>query len=429
MAAARDRLAAGTSEAAVAVSRRAHRVLQRTARATLLTALLWTPSWAGPITGRLSTELYTYNRDDSSHVRPYVRLSADWNLWRGTKHRSLTLISSLRWTSDFQDRLSADPQLFVYDAYLRLANPVPNLTLDVGRQFAYAGVGSAHIDGVRARFDHRRVQVEAYGGNSVSRLDPEEVRSFKDFGAWGAQVLVRPVHRGRFGVHVAGRNDFGSLARHLAGATAEWDDGRWNLYGRYAFDLIANRSATLLGRVRYGHAAWTVEGEYSHREPAVAANSIFSIIDASAYDQVRASARRRVKGAVSVVAGLSYTSYDQGSVWRSRLGVSSPAYSLFGLLQTGDRGDLAGVQGHLSPYSRGRLQPYLRFSVNRYAVQEEQGEKSDAHTVAAGAAWRGRGARTLRGEVQWLRNATEKGSARLFVQFAQGFRWNPGGGK
>lgn len=410
-----------------AAARRALRALQLVACIALPAVMLSTPSLAGPLTGRLSTELYSYNRGDSSHVRPYVRLSADWNIWRGARSRSLTLISSLRWTSDFQDQFSGDPQLFVYDAYLRLANPVPKLTVDAGRQFVYAGVGSAHMDGVRARFDHRRVQVEAYGGNSVSRLDPEEIRSFGDYGAWGAQVLLRPVRRGRFGVHLAGRNDDGSLARHLAGATAEWDDGLWHLYGRYAFDLIARRSATLLGRVRYARAAWTVDGEYSHREPVVAAGSIFSIIDASAYDQVRASARRRVKGTVSLLAGLNYTSYDHGSVWRSRLGISSPAYSLVGLLQTGDRGDLAGVQGHLSPYTRGRLQPYLRFSVNRYAVQEEQDEKSDAHTVAAGATWRGGGARTLRGEVQWLRNAVEKGSARLFVQFVQGFRWNPGG--
>jgi hypothetical protein len=159
----------------------------------------------------------------------------------------------------------------------------------------------------------------------------------------------------------------------------------------------------------------------------VYSNTLFSLIDASSYDEVRGTVQRRVRGLTSVLAGVRYTAFDSESAVRGRLGLTSPSYSLVGLFQSGDRGELLGLQGHVSPHLAGRLQPYARFAINRYAVQEEQDGKSDAHSVAAGAAWRGPGMRTLRAEIQYLRNAVETSDVRLFVQFVQGFRWNPSG--
>jgi hypothetical protein len=380
------------------------------------------------VTGRLATDFYFYERGDSSHARPYVRLNADWNIWRGRARQTVTLRTHLRWTTDLGDQPASDPQLFVYDTYLRFADIVPGLRVDAGRQFVFSGIGSAHLDGLQARYDHRWFMVDVYGGSWVSRLDPETVRSLNDYGAWGGQLYGKIGRTFRVGAHLTGQREVGFMTRHRAGLTAEYMGRTVNLIARYAYDLLSGVSTSFLTRIRYSAQGWTTDAEYGRREPAIAYNNLFSLIDSSPYNEFRVTIQRRITGYTSVLAGGRVTTFDSESAVRGRLGVTSPYYALIGLLQSGDRGELVGVQGHLTPRPSSRLQPFLRFSINRYAVQTEQDGTSDAHSVAVGAAWRGSGMRTLRAEVQYLRNAVETSDLRLFVQFVQGFRWNPSSG-
>ena len=199
----------------------------------------------------------------------------------------------------------------------------------------------------------------------------------------------------------------------------------WTMYALYAYDLVDGASSSLLTRLIYHRGAWMARGDYSRREPTVAVNSLFSLINSIAYDELRLSVQRRVFGMTSLLVGVHGTLFDRGSAWRGRLGLTSPHYAVIGLLQSGDRGDLLGIQGYLTPFPNRRWQPFARFTLNRYAIQEEQDGRSDAYVIAAGTFWRAPANRFLRLEVQWLRNAVETGTLRLYLQFTQGFSWNP----
>ena len=393
---------------------------------TLTVCLGWPAGLiAGPLTGRLSAEFYTYERGDSAHVRPYLRLVANWNALRASRGRSISFHTSLRWMTDFADQLPADPQTYVHNMYVRVAGYPRGLKLDIGRQFAYVGIGSAHLDGARLRYDYRWITLDVYGGSWVSRLDPSQIRSIEDFGTWGGQLLLRAGSRIRLGAHLIGNRDRGDLSRHQLGASAEFRSRWWTMYALYAYDLVDGASSSLLTRLIYHRGAWTARGDYSRREPTVAVNSLFSLINSIAYDELRLSVQRRVFGMTSLLVGVHGTLFDRGSAWRGRLGLTSPHYAVIGLLQSGDRGDLLGIQGYLTPFPNRRWQPFARFTLNRYAIQEEQDGRSDAYVIAAGTFWRAPANRFLRLEVQWLRNAVETGTLRLYLQFTQGFSWNP----
>ena len=133
------------------------------------------------LSGRVSSDFYSYQSADQDHLRPYLRFNGSLLAWESADGQSLRIHSSARWTSDFSDQLRSDPQLFVRDLYGHLSQVIPRTDLYLGRQFVYNGAGSALMDGGRVRLRPiQAVTLDFFGGSSVSSEDPETVRSLDD---------------------------------------------------------------------------------------------------------------------------------------------------------------------------------------------------------------------------------------------------------
>jgi hypothetical protein len=374
------------------------------------------------LTGRISSDLYSYQGSNDDHLRPYLRFNGNMIAWRAADGRTVAFHTSLRWTTDFRDRLPGDPSLFVYDAYAQIRNIPRNTDLYLGRQFVYSGVGSALMDGARVQYRPLgNMRFEVFGGSSVSSEDPEKVRSVGDELVVGAHVSGRPARATDVGASWMLRRHGGETSFHRVGVDAAQYMRAAEVYGRVAYDVADVRLADVLARAIYRPGPWYVSGEYLFREPSVPANSIFTLIDFKRYQIARVEARRRVWRRISVTALVLADVTSSDDTWRTGVGVSSPMYSLSWIHQTGYAGENDGVSGYLNLRLNQQWECFASANLFRYRVQLEQRERSDAYASSAGARWRPGYGLSVRAEVQYLRNAVMKDDSRIFLQIAKDF--------
>ena len=58
------------------------------------------------LTGKLSSELYLYEKNGSSHARIYERLRTNITLWKSPHYRSLDFHTYLRFSTDLMKALT-----------------------------------------------------------------------------------------------------------------------------------------------------------------------------------------------------------------------------------------------------------------------------------------------------------------------------------
>jgi len=390
--------------------------------ALLLLSLIAVCGDAYELSGRISSDFYSYQSADQDHLRPYLRFNGNLLAWESADGRSLRIHSSVRWTSDFSDQLWSDPQLFVRDLYAHLSQVIPRSDLYLGRQFVYNGVGSALIDGGRVRIRPiQAVTVDFFGGSSVSSEDPETVRSLDDNLVVGARLGARPDRASRLGLNWMWRRREGQTSVNRIGLDADRRLGRAEVFGRVAYNAADLRLAEILGRAMYRAGKWYVSGEYMWREPSVASSSMFSLVDFDRYSIGRLEARRTVWRDISILAHVQTDLSDGNDSWRTGLGLAGRFYSLSYTRQSGDGGDSDGLSGYLNLRITPRWECYANANLNQYRVQEEQGERSDAYASTFGVRWKaGRGV-SVRSEIQYLGNAVSDGDVRFLLRINKSF--------
>jgi hypothetical protein len=372
--------------------------------------------------GRVTGDLYSWQGSGQDHVRPYFRFWGDYLAWRNPEGRSVRFHASLRWTSDFADKLTTDPSLFVYDAYAHLRGLPSGSDLYVGRMFVYSGVGSALMDGGRVQYRYNKlVDFNFFGGSSVSSEDPETIRSFDEFLVLGGRLGTRAVSRTPFGASWMLRRREGGTSFHRVGADATrlFDSGE--LFGRAAYNITDRRLAELMARAVYRPGLWYFSGEYFRREPVVASNWIFTLIDFTNYQTGRVEARRQVWGQLSVLAQAQVSYADDEDTWRGRLGIIAPSYSLAWVHQTGYAGDNNGISGYINRPITKQLDGFVTANLFRYRVQLEQTDRSDAYATTFGMRWRMGYGMAVRAEGQYLRNAVMEDDWRFLVRISKNF--------
>ena len=201
-----------------------------------------------------------------------------------------------------------------------------------------------------------------------------------------------------------------------------------DLFARAAYNIEDRRMAEVLARAIYRPGMWYFSGEYFWREPLVASNSIFTLINFSHYQIGRIEARRRVWRQFSVLTTVQTTVSDGEDTWRARLGFITPSYSLSWIHQTGYAGDNDGLSGYLNQPLSGRLDAFVTANLFRYRVQLEQTDRSDAYATTVGLRWRAGRGFAIRAESQYLRNAVMQDDWRFLVRISKNFSINSGGG-
>lgn len=382
------------------------------------------------LTGRISSDLYAYQGSENDHLRPYFRFRGNGVAWRTQDGRLVRLHTSLRWTSDFTDKLPSDPELFVYDAYAHLSRVIPQTDLYAGRQFVYTGVGSALLDGARIHFRrNKNLSLNLFGGSRVASVDPEAVQSLADDLVLGGGFGVRPDKASRLSLSWMMRRRDGDQSFHRVGIEADRYLKSFEIYARASYNAIDHRLAETLARVVSRPGAWYFSGEYHWREPLVSSNSIFTLLDFDHYQIGRFEARRRVWRQMSVVTHAQADLSDVDNSWRTGCGFSTPFYSLSWIHQTGYSGDNDGVRGYAKRPLSDRLECYATANLFRYRVQQEQVERSDSYASTAGLRWRAGWGITILVEGQYLRNAVLKDDGRFLLRISKDFSVRSGNGR
>jgi hypothetical protein len=299
---------------------------------------------------------------------------------------------------------------------------LPQTDILLGRQFVYTGVGSALMDGGRIHFRrYRNFSFNLFGGSTVSSEDPEKLQSPDDHLVVGGRFNANPDKETRMGLSWMLRRRDGGNSYHRIGLDANRYVGPSEFYGRASYNAIDHRLAEIMGRATYRPGAWYFSGEYYWREPFVAGNSIFALIDFERYQVGRVEARRRVWKNVSLVTHVQTELGSSDNTYRTAIGFSSPLLSLSWIHQTGYGGDNDGIRGYANYMVNERWSCYASANLYRYRVQLEQLERSDAYASTVGVRWRGQWGLTIQAEGQYLRNAVLKDDGRFLLRIIKDF--------
>ncbi len=389
----------------------------------MLTALIIAPT-ASAITfnGRVYSDLYAWTDTGQTHIRPYETIQSTLYAWQAPGGRLLQVHGYVRWMSDFKDKLPSDPQTYVYDLYARLTGVPENSDFSIGRQFIYTGAGSSLLDGVRAQYTAlKRIHVDLYGGSTVSGVTPEKIRKYSDFGTIGGGISYQLKKSMKAGVDLLRHNEFGSLAYERYAAWAQQSTNLWQWYGRFGYNGIKSKPAEFLARVSATPSKWYFSGEYRWREPLVAYNTIFGIIDYKMYQEARVNVRRIVWHSLAVQGQAQGTFLSGDHAWRVLLGVANEFFSLNWSHQSGYSGVSDGVVGSVTKRLTRHWDCYVAADLSKYRIQPEEDTRMESYSGQGGIVWHSANGFEARVEGQLLRNALQNSDARIFLRISQSF--------
>jgi hypothetical protein len=375
---------------------------------------------AGELSGKFISAWQFSSLDSMDHVRPYQSLYTDLKLTT-----QFSIHSSARWSTDFADQYDNDPQLYVYDLYGKLRLSKKGATIKFGRQFGHSPVGSGQFDGLSLSMKpFAKLQATLFGGAEVSRLDPEEVQSLSDQAIAGTRIDYR------FSKHVtAGINSFArweneDLSAGRIGLDLSFSKSDWRTYWRAAYDLAVHELSDIKARATYSKRGWLVSAEYYQRRPMVLATSIFSMIETDGYRRLRGELSRDVTRSVALFAHLAHTIYTDESTTRTTIGVRQTLGSLAWEHQSGYGGERDALRATLALPLNEKVQLYASSGLSQYKVQSMQEDRSDAYSVSAGLTARVAGSWRGRLEAQYLRNALQSSTGRLYLSISKGFKFS-----
>jgi len=373
--------------------------------------------------GQLSSEVYLYEQDSTKHTRLYQSLRFNLNLW---KHydKKITLQNYTRWTTDFDNKFTTDPQLFVYNALIFFDNIVPKSKISFGRQFVYTSTGSDLIDGVNiTNRSLSNLRFQIFGGIRVNRLDPETILNDDEYKVAGVQTYYSISKNVRLGLNWFSRIQDKEIIYNRFGFNGNINYNRNRLYSRIALDPNLLTINEILFRIDHNYFKWSVGLEYLYREPSVTSSSIFSIINVNPYNRFRFNTQYKLNKQVRLIGNINYSLYEQENSLSGSAGFRTSVFSLFYNYQNGYGGDKNGISGSIYHNLNDNFSVYGSANVSRYRVQEEQEDLNDAYSTSLGITGRIDKTWQIRTEWQYLRNAIESSSSRIYLRIDKQFNF------
>ncbi|MFH1699885.1 MAG: hypothetical protein ABIE07_04785 [Candidatus Zixiibacteriota bacterium] len=319
------------------------------------------------------------------------------------------------------DKSENDPQIFVYDTYMRLKSIAPHTTMYIGRQFVYSSAGSLHLDGVRGSISFQKLDLEFFGGSSVSRINPEKIRSFSDFSAFGGRLYYQPRLTTRLGIGWILRETDNQVDYHRLGFDITHAIRNLAILSRASMNPATLQLSEVLLRARINLSQWYFSGEYTTREPSVSYNSIFSLIDLNRYREIRFEAVRKLTSIITAYGTIRTDINPIESSWTGQLGIRTRFASVSWVHQNGYGGDSEGIRGNaLLTYGKS-WSFYGIINLSRYRVQQEQIDKSDSYSTMVGFRKSFQNNIMVGMEWQYLRNAIQSYDSRFRLRISKGF--------
>ena len=402
-------------------------------------AMACVPSWAATVNGRLTTSLYTWERQEdpttsSSHLRVYQSMTLDVGAIGDPRLSFHTYVLA---TGDLSGSGGQDQRFRLYNLFLkwqgRGGSPA---AVSAGRQRIYEGVGYGTVDGVRISVAPRGAfTLTGY----VGALAPLVTRA--KFGAWdeghiwggrlttdrlgGCDIGVSFVRRDRkpLPYPVPGRYsglafDITAVQQELAGLDFHRGfAGRVDTYVRFDYDLLGGRARHAEGVLRIRASEFlSVALEGIRRAPGVDANSIFSVFDIEDTREYSVRGNYTVNPLVSVYGNYAGVVYEGARAQRVGFGFGFGLNSVGYTRRIGEGGDNDAVSISLA-------HPVNRFVTLRadggaasYRLATGPGKKHLALSGSGGITCRPNRRVTLDAEGQAIRDPIYASDFRFFFR-------------
>ena len=205
---------------------------------------------------------------------------------------------------DFEGRL--------YYLYIDYAF-TPNISTRIGRQFTNFTAGTSLMDGISADVHNiGPLGVTVAGGRDVVfSLDSEFTRNGNYFG--GIDVHLENVKSTQLGLSYVSRFDESDLAREELGMNFRYFFKSLSPYAELKYDLLSRvfDDATV-GIDFFPTSNLMLKGEFYHSYPTFDATSIYSVFAVDKYREYLIRAEYALPQPVTLVAGYSRQTYDEG---------------------------------------------------------------------------------------------------------------------
>ncbi|MGB5074841.1 MAG: hypothetical protein WBQ23_11965 [Bacteroidota bacterium] len=366
-------------------------------RLLVLTIVLGAALQAQTLNGRFVTSAYGWERqlssgESTSHMRAYENVQLNF----GTQ--DISFHTYLQGYSDLGDGVEGDPGLRLFNAYLRIKNIADMFDVKIGRQSLFAGVSYGTIEGAQVKANvSDGVEVMVYGGGLTpagQTLEYEFADNVKNNWQVGGQVLLYLIENTKIGLSYMNRHretsafyawrpdaqmdlqetfiDYGSKANQYASVNVAHTTGKMWLYGRYDYDF--NFERTSRAEVAATYQALPTLGislNLAHREPVIAWNSYFSLLEASAHQEAVLGVDYLVLPQLTILGRFSTVMYEDESAFRVSLGAANKYASIMYTKDVSYDGDLDGFNLHFTyPLMDGMLVPHIGAVYSTYALAE-----------------------------------------------------------
>ena len=413
--------------------------------AVLVFSLALTPAlWAQSFHAKFSTSVYSWERqllaaESESHARLFQTARLTVGQLAGNR---LSLHVFGAFSQDMTASAEEDPAMRLYNTYLQWRENKGLIEkVRLGRQRIYSGVAYGTIDGIDVGL---RIKDYFKIGGFVGALVPASTDI--ELGDWneshsfglrvstnkiaGASVLVSFMQRNRTpflkdepGRYTGVVYGFDDVEQRLVGLDAHRNiTGKLSAYGRLDYDLESERVRR--GQIELRLTAndkFSISGEFIHRAPLIAANSIFNIFEQNTMQDVGLSASYRVCQDWFLTGNVGMQMYEDDESVRLGLGAGS-RYGSFGYnFRRGYGGQNNGAYAAVNYPVNDKLGLVASTGLARYSLFSEDLDTETSLTGSLGVNYRPYQSVSVDVLGQGVRNRFSSKDYRLFVRASYSF--------
>jgi len=400
---------------------------------------------AQTLNGRLATSVYGWERQDtigqsSQHLRGYENIQLNF----GTS--DISFHSYMQGSTDFSQSIENDPQLRLFNAYVQLKNIADIADIRLGRQAIFAGVSYGTIDGAMINVRPKDgVEVSAYGGGlSPASQKADFFQNLDQNWQIGGQVLVYLVENVKLGLSYMNRHrestpfesfrydsqlgmlpatiDYGSRANQYGSINAAYMKEKLWLFARFDYDFNFEKASR--AEISGSYQIMPTLGlslSFAHREPTIAYNSYFSILEMEANQEVTVGVDYQLHDYLTLLGRFSNVIYDGDNAMRVSLGASNKYSSFFYTKDVSYDGNLDGLNFQLTyPLMEGQLVPHVGAVYSSYALADNL-DKIATWAGVIGTMFRPAKILSCDVQAQFMSNKLYKSDMRVFARISYWF--------
>ena len=391
---------------------------------------------------RLVSSAYAWQRQDtvgqsSNHFFGYQTVQFS------IAGENLSFHTYLQGFNDFSGPLEDNGFVRFYNFYLKYTNLFDKVDLSLGRQFVYAGVGNGTIDGGVATVKLLNSQLRIigyYGALPSPEQKFEMIGDQKNNNLFGGQVIAAPSEHVRFSLSYMNENQMPDAywATRAYDSTynvhdveitptasaEEFVSGDFNVdykavsaYARGDYDMNEDKLSRiqLFTRVKINEPL-SLTGEYIHRDPQLAYNSIFWVFAYNTISEYDVGAEYAICKNWQVFGKYGSVSYGDDNSNRVTIGSSTKYTSASFSWNTGYGGDLAALSLNAGyPLMNNKVTPTIMIGYAHYKLSSDA-QMTDALSAAIGVVYRPVPVFSLDMQVQWMQNNVYSNDVRLYLR-------------